>query len=414
MIKKLRRRFIGTTMGLVGIVMVFLFIFTMVIMFVLVTQDMQSFLRECATIDLSTYPGIDESPSGSSALVAQYLGRVCVVEVFDDGKITILEISRSNIDVGVLQTAVRTVNAGDYTFGIINSSKLFFYRIEWAHGQRIAFVDSSAYMQYLKAMFFYGGFLCLFAMFVIYLISRFLAKMMLKPVEKAWQQQKDFIADASHELKTPLTVILANNNILQMYKSDTVEHQIKWIESTQEEAMHMKELIDDLLMLAKTENMQEGKICTDIDVSFLANKIALQFEPVAYERGVNLICDIDSSIKLKGESTVINQIMHILLDNAVKYAGLGGEAQFSLKKRQNFIYLSAKNTGEPIPEADMPHLFERFYRSDKARTSGNGYGLGLSILRNLAQMMGAQVSVSSDASNGTVFTVRFRTETRKY
>lgn len=408
MIKKLRRRFIGTTMGLVGVVMVFLFIFTMVIMFVLVTQDMQAFLRECATIDLSTYPGIDETQSGSSNLVAQYLGRVCVVEVTDSGKIVVLDISRTDIDMNILQNAVRTVEAGDYTFGILNRSNLFFYRVEWSHGQRIAFVDSSAYMQYLKAMFFYGGFLCLFAMFVIYLISRFLAKMMIKPVEKAWRQQKEFIADASHELKTPLTVILANNNILQMYKSDTVENQMKWIESTQEEATHMKELIDNLLMLAKTENMQESRIHTEIDVSFLANKIALQFEPVAYEKGVNLICDIDNGIKLKGDSTAINQMMHILLDNAVKYAGLGGEAQFSLKKRQNFVYLSAKNTGEPISQEDMPHLFERFYRSDKARTSGNGYGLGLSILNNLAQMMGAQVNVTSDSTNGTVFTVRFR------
>ncbi len=414
MIKKLRRRFIGTTMGLVGVVMVFLFIFIMVIMFILVTQDMQAFLRECATVDLSSYPGIDESQSGNSNLVAQYLGRVCVVEVLDDGRIIILDISRSNIDRDVLQSAVRTVNSGDYTFGILNSSNLFFYRVDWAHGQRMAFVDSSAYMQYLKAMFFYGGFLCLFAMFVIYLISRFLAKMMLKPVEKAWRQQKNFIADASHELKTPLTVILANNNILQMYKSDTVGNQMKWIESTQEEATHMKELIDDLLMLAKTENMQESKIYTDIDVSFLANRIALQFEPVAYEKGVNLICDIDKGIKLKGDATAINQMMHILLDNAVKYAGLGGEAQFSLKKRQNVVYLSAKNTGEPISQEDMPHLFERFYRSDKARTTGNGYGLGLSILRNLAQMMGAQVNVTSDAVNGTVFTVRFKPEIRKY
>lgn len=413
MIKKLRRRFIGTTMGLVGVVMVFLFIFTMIIMFVLVTQDMHAFLRECATIDLSTYPGIDEAQSGSSTLIAQYLGRVCVVEVLDDGKIVILDISRSKIDNDVLQTAVRTVNSGDYTFGILNSSDLFFYRVEWSHGQRIAFVDSSAYMQYLKTMFLYGGFLCLFAMFVIYLISRFLAKMMIKPVERAWRQQKDFIADASHELKTPLTVILANNNILQMYKSDTVENQMKWIESTQEEATHMKGLIDNLLMLAKTENMQENRIYADIDVSFLAKKIALQFEPVAYEKGVNLLCDIDNGIKIKGEVTAINQIMHILLDNAVKYAGLGGEAQFSLKKRQNFVYLSAKNTGEPIPQEEMPHLFERFYRSDKARTSGNGYGLGLSILRNLAQSMGAHVSVTSNAASGTIFTVKFRAETRK-
>lgn len=414
MLKKLRYRFIATTMSLVGVVMIFLFIFTMAIMFILVTQDMQDMLREYATQEVIDYPDIGGTQETESTLVSQYLGSVCVVFV-EKGteKITVLDISRANMQDSVIQAAVYTVNSGDYTFGIINRLNLFFYKTDTVFGQRIAFVDSSDYFDYLQTMFIYGGFLCLITMFVLFVISRFLARMMLKPVEKAWTQQKNFIADASHELKTPLTVILANSNILHSHKTDTIEQQIKWIESTQEEANHMKGLVDDLLMLAKTDNMKASKVFSVVDVSELATRISLQFEPVAFEKGVILNSDIDNNVRLKGDATAINQIMHILLDNAVKYAGIGGEVDFSLKKKQNFVYLSAKNTGEPIPKEDMPHLFERFYRSDKARTAGNGYGLGLSILNNLAELHNAQISVTSDTENGTVFTVKFRAEFRR-
>ena len=120
---------------------------------------------------------------------------------------------------------------------------------------------------------------------------------------------------------------------------------------------------------------------------------------------------------MKGDAVALNQIVHILLDNAVKYAGVGGEAVLTLKKRRAYhlkrfigydIYLSAKNTGTPIPQEDMPYIFERFYRSDKARTAGGGYGLGLSICKNLASLHGADITVSSDEVNGTLFTVRFK------
>ena len=113
---------------------------------------------------------------------------------------------------------------------------------------------------------------------------------------------------------------------------------------------------------------------------------------------------------------MIYQIIHILLDNAIKYSGIGGEVNlclkqrysYSFKGRSNYIYLSTRNTGTPIPEEDIPHIFERFYRSDKARTSGNGYGLGLSICKNLAQLHNADINVVSNEKIGTIFTVKFK------
>ena len=116
-------------------------------------------------------------------------------------------------------------------------------------------------------------------------MSRFMARIFIRPVEKAWSQQQNFIADASHELKTPLTVILANTNILQEHKADTINNQYKWIESTQVEANHMKELVDKMLILAKSDNMKVNNMFSDVDMSELATRLCLQFEPIAFENG---------------------------------------------------------------------------------------------------------------------------------
>ena len=123
------------------------------------------------------------------------------------------------------------------------------------------------------------------------------------------------------------------------------------------------------------------------------------------------LCDArgQAEVVFSPSATVaLNQIIHILLDNAVKYAGVGGEVTVSLKRRQNSVYLVTRNTGTPIPPEDLPHIFERFYRSDKARTAGGGYGLGLAICKNLAELHRAEITAASDETNGTVFTVRFK------
>ena len=413
MLKKLRRRFVAISMLIVSVVLACFYVFSCAMFFVSVTSDLQTVLKNYATSTLlNIYPRLSDD-NGNTSLFSQYSGSVCVVNVSKTGSVQVLDISRAYLEEDELALAVPAALEDDGSFGHIQGLNLFYYKTPSLVGTRIAFASSRPYFAYLKTVLFDGGILLLFATGVIFLISRMLAKVALKPVEKAWLQQKNFIADASHELKTPLTVILTNGNILQAHKDDTVENQMKWIDSTNEEAAHMKDLVDKLLMLAKTDNMRENKMFTAVDISELAMKFALQFEPVAFEQGVLLHTDIESSLVIKGDTTAVNQIIHILLDNAVKYAGRGGEVTLSLKKRQNYIYLSAMNTGKPISEEDLPHIFERFYRSDKARTVGSGYGLGLSICKNLVELHRADISVSSSAEEGTVFTVKFKTNTMR-
>ena len=417
MLNKLRRRFVAISMSIVLLVLAFFYIVTGAVFFVTITLDMKSVLQT-----YSVSPEFVFSPqiglnNENDSLFALHSGNVCVVEAKDFGNITILDFSRANMDDSTVSSAVSYAMGSEYEFGHINSLSLFYHKHNFLGGTRIAFADSTQYFQYLKLILIDGGIFMLLASLFLWAVMRFLASMCLKPVERAWTQQKNFIADASHELKTPLTVILTNNGILQSHKSETVESQLQWVNSTREEANHMKELVEKLLLLAKTDNMSRKNLFEDVNLSDIAMQSALQFEPVAFEKGVTLVTDIDKNIFIKGDAVALNQIVHILLDNAVKYAGVGGEAVLTLKKRRAYhlkrfigydIFLSAKNTGTPIPQEDMPYIFERFYRSDKARTAGGGYGLGLSICKNLASLHGADITVSTDEVNGTLFTVRFK------
>ena len=417
MLNILRRRFVAVSMSIILLVLAFFYIVTGAVFFMTITLDMKSVLQTFSASPETVFNPFIGGKDDMNSLFALHSGNVCVVEAKEMGNITVLGFSRANMDENTVTRAVSYALDSESDFGHINSLGLFYHKYGFVNGTRVAFADSTQYFQYLEAILFDGGIFLLLSLLFLWLIMRFLASMCLKPVEKAWEQQKNFIADASHELKTPLTVILTNNGILQSHKEETVDSQMQWITSTGEEASHMRDLVEKLLLLAKTDNMSRKKMFEKVNFSDIAMQSALQFEPVAFEKGVTLVTDIDKDIFINGEPVALNQIIHILLDNAVKYAGVGGEAVLTLKRRRAHnlkringydIYLTAKNTGTPIPEADMPYIFERFYRSDKARTAGSGYGLGLSICKNLASLHGADIDVASDIENGTVFTVKFK------
>ncbi|MGN0442117.1 MAG: sensor histidine kinase [Acutalibacteraceae bacterium] len=239
-----------------------------------------------------------------------------------------------------------------------------------------------------------------------FFVSLFLSKWALKPVEKAWIQQKQFIADASHELKTPLTVILANTKILSDKRDEKIEDQIQWIESTQAEAESMKELVESLLFLARSdaESEQTKMVVENVSLSDLTESTALQFEPVAYERSIVLTTVIEENVFISGDSSQLNRLLQIMLDNACKYTPVNGEIVITLSKN----HLSVFNSGPPIPEESLPHLFERFYRADKARSDRSSFGLGLSIAKTIVTNHGGTLTVeSSDKIGGTVFTFSF-------
>ena len=412
MIKKLKHRVVAISMVLVSVAVALFYLMGCAAIALMCRMEVQNVLEDSA--DVNAFYFLPSFDSGNMEGYGLYYGNICVVNYNTvDNSIRIMEGSSAFLNDDLLVSAVQASLKGNEPFNELIDLGLFSYRSETTFGYNIAFTTTAQYRSQMGSVLIGGSCAFVLTVFALYLINLFIAGISLKPVQRTWEQQQNFIADASHELKTPLTVILTNSNILMAHQDDTVREQLKWIDSTNEEATHMKDLVDKLLILAKTDNMQKNKLFSSVEFSDLAMRLALQFEPVAFEKGVLIETNIEDGIRIEGDQTALNQIVHILLDNAVKYAGIGGKVELTLKRKQKYVYLSTRNTGAPIPPEDLPHVFERFYRSDKARTSGNGYGLGLAICKNLADLHKAEIGVTSDETDGTVFTVRFRCDRKK-
>ena len=173
----------------------------------------------------------------------------------------------------------------------------------------------------------------------------------------------------------------------------------------------MKELVNNMLFLAKSDGEEVKILFSEVSLTDLVTDSSLQFEPVAFERGIVVETDIAEGISMQGDTTQLRQLIHILLDNACKYADENGRVDVRLYEHNNAIKLEVANTGKPIPPEDLPHIFERFYRSDKARTQQNqagGYGLGLAIAHSIVTKHKGTINATSNSASGTKFTVTFK------
>ena len=241
---------------------------------------------------------------------------------------------------------------------------------------------------------------------VCFFISLVMSGMAVRPVEQAWKQQKQFVADASHELKTPLTVILANQNIMASHPEETVRQQAQWLHSTEEVAQQMRRLLDEMLTLAKTEDEQLPVSLQPTDLSALVEEEVLYLEPVAYESQILLESRVDKGIVFDTDPYLIKKLLVILIDNAVKHGSPHTAVTITLNADRQ-IFLSVHNHGTVIASEDLPHLFDRFYRSDRSRST-DGHGLGLAIARSIAEKLKGTLTVTSTETDGTTFTATFR------
>jgi len=422
-LNKLRNRFIFINMLLVGIILSALFIIVLAINVVgnynEINEAMEDALENEIDIPDVFFIGDhehDRKPMDDRTRDV-YVVSVTPVTQSDDEGYVIFKSVNNHVTMAddVLTTAISRVMSADAIEGWLDDMSLMYRTAQYYNSTRIAFADSTGFVASIKAGFINLGSICIIVFVVFFFISNFLASMAFKPAEKAWEQQQHFLADASHELKTPLTVILANNNILLSHDDTTIAEQRKWVESTQAEAEHMKKLVDELLFLAKSDAAKSEIPKEPVDLSELAWSNMLQFEPVAFERGVQFDGNIQNDIVTLGDRTQLNQLIHILFDNAIKYAGVGGQVDWTLEKYttgktklQNYARLCIHNTGKPIPSEDLPHIYERFYRSDRARSAGSGYGLGLAIAKSICEVHEADILVESTAEKGTTFTVKFK------
>lgn len=326
------------------------------------------------------------------------------------GKVVIREVS---VDDTVIKELTSRVMLSEKDHGKLNDYSLrYLKRTSKDSGTwTIAFVDCSFEEAAMRSLILNCLLLFTAAELAFFILSLFLSKWALHPVSHAWEQQNQFVADASHELKTPITVILANLGILAAHKEATVSSQEKWLRNTKDEAERMKQLIQDLLFLAKSDADNASPVFSEVDFSDVLWSCLLPFESIAFEHNVSMNEQIAPDLKLYGNEGQLKQLIVILLDNACKYAGENGkvsiEAGIDGQKR---IFVRVSNTGETIQKSDLDHIFERFYRVDKSRVrKAGGYGLGLSIAKTIAENHHGTIQVKSRPEDGTIFTVTFPT-----
>ena len=316
--------------------------------------------------------------------------------------VAVPETTTAMLSDEVLALASGTVSSLSAGAGELTSAGLHYFKKEVNGVTYVAFADSSSTdaWQSQVLLLVVAGVIMLLAFFVL---SLFFSKWALKPVKDAWDAQKQFVTDASHELKTPLTVVLANSSILLKHPQDSVASQSQWIESTQIEAENMQSLVNEMLELAHVESKQ--MIAHDpVNLAEIVEGIALQFESVAFERGFDLETDIAENVTVAGDAQKLSKMASTLIENATKYVEVGGTVRVALAKIGSNAVLTVTNTGQTIAQEDLPHIFDRFYRTDKARTSGTGgFGLGLAIARETARAHNGDITVQSSVTEGTTF-----------
>ena len=239
----------------------------------------------------------------------------------------------------------------------------------------VTFMDNTVVNESARSLFRYTLIFGGVAMVLFFLLSRFLAKKIVAPLEESYQKQRQFISDAGHELKTPVSVVSANAELLSRQIGDNL-----WLQNIQYENERMGLLVGQLLELARTENVTPQM--EYIDFSRLVAGEALPFESVAFEKGLVLNTAITNGIAVEGNGTQLKQLTSILLDNAIRHSKPAGEVRLMLARDHGIAQLSVINTGEEIPAEHLEKIFERFYRMDTARNGEDKhYGLGLAIAK---------------------------------
>jgi signal transduction histidine kinase len=242
---------------------------------------------------------------------------------------------------------------------------------------------------------------------VLFAISSYFAKRSVRPIEESWKKQKQFVADASHELKTPIAIIGSNMDAILASGEETVDSQKEWFGYMRTELTRLNTLIGDLLYLAKSEDSKQGEPLP-FDLNVTVEKAIASMEAMIYEKTIDLETHIEKNVLLKGDEEKIKQAALILLDNAAKYTSENGKITVILKKLKGQAILQVQNTGSEIPQEDLSKIFDRFYRPDASRSQDSGgYGLGLSIAKTIVERSGGTISAQSISGINT-FTIELK------
>ena len=391
MIRKLRRQFVTVCMTLVALVLAAVFGSA----YHAVRQNIEDLSRQMLQQVLTADNGRGASPGmtieiGGDQILLPYF----TVNIWGNTAYVTGGTYADLEDTDALRDILRLCLAPGTAEGEIDDYHLRSLSQDNGLYRKLAFVDMSMEQAILVRMFRSYLAIALAAMLVLLAIAAAASRWVTRPVERAWKQQRQFLSDASHELKTPLTVILSNAELLE--RAQLPEKPARWSGSIRLEAEQMRTLVEEMLTLARADNGVRPAAMEPVNLSDTAADCALAFEPVAFEAGKPLEEHIAEDVFVTGDADRLRRLISILLDNAVKYGADGGAITLTLEKADRQARLTVANPGTPIPPEHLAHLFERFYRADASRGEKSGFGLGLAIADTVAKEHKGTLRAESD------------------
>ena len=386
MLKQLRIKFVAVTMSLIAlllcVLMLLLFFFTATALDAEVSLKMQTVTESLSHRGLPPDRPLFDNRLHYFILTETSRGDILAIgtETFDCN------------DSTTLQTLYRNAMSSEDSSGIITE-----YALKYLHvpnmNSTVVFADISNELAALRMLSRHCILVTLAALLLFGLLTVKLAAWMIKPVETAWEQQRQFVADASHELKTPLTVIMTNTEMLTSPEYSPAEKS-RFVENTAEMTKRMRFLVEGMLDLARVDNGIVKNAMEVIDYSALNEQCTLPFEPLFFESDRFLLTEITPNIRLNGSATHLAQVTDILLDNAIKYSAPYTETRLTLTARGKHALLCVDSMGDALSQEQLEQIFHRFYTVDQART-GSSYGLGLSIAKGIVEEHGGKIWAES-------------------
>ena len=387
MIRKMRWKVVGVTMAVVTAVL----LVALVSVFFASRAALESRTREQLQQALQGDAFSPWRPGQETASPGAYF----TVEVYAGGTVRIVDSGFINMDdEEMILAIVNNCLSRQEDYGSLPDYNLRYLRSASALNVRIAFADSTLERQTIRSMVGTTVLTGILAFVALFGASYLLSGLVTRPVEQAWREQQRFLSDASHELKTPLTVILSSADLLS--ETAIEGEQAVYIENIRIESRRMKKLVESMLTLSRADDGEHKLVFSTVDWSDVVTDTALRFEPVAFEANRELRYNIEENLSVTGDGERLGQLTAILLDNAIKYAPAGDPIRLSLTKDGASARLTVENGGTPIPPEVRAHLFDRFYRADSARSGSEGFGLGLSIAQSIAAQHHGTIRCESD------------------
>ncbi|ANF94962.1 sensor histidine kinase [Paenibacillus bovis] len=423
MFKQLRNRFLILNLATISILMLVAFASIYIITYRDVQNDVRMDLMRISDSYLKPFDGggSNQPPRSSQGTTANSGGWTgaqnqntpperavaFMIETDSSGK-QINSKSQVDIDSTTYASALQEATAMNTDQGqfSLDGSDWAFVRQPLNSGYLYTFLDVTAQQGILTNLIYTFTAVGVVMLILLFFTSRYFANRSIRPVQDAFDKQKQFIADASHELKTPLAVINTNADVLLANPDETIRSQSKWLHYIKGETERMSRLTGDLLYLTEMEDARTAMMYSSFDLSETVENLILTMEAVIFEKDLSLEYDITPGLTIEGSSQQMQQVIMILLDNAIKYCNPRGRIHLTLQRHGQQTVLSVSNTGEGIAPQHLERIFDRFYRTDASRTrSQGGHGLGLAIAKSIVEQHGGRIEAKSTVGESTTFSV---------